>query len=1604
MAKYIDVIMKILVHILMLFSLFMLYSCAHVAELEHDGTYEIVITASSEVRNSDTKTLLQSNGAVYWTPGDALSLFFNAGTDGGSKFLSLCNQVEAVSSFKGTVTNVSGGGEDFVGVGTFWGVYPYSEENSCDGSSVTIPVRQYQTGLEENFSSGTFPTVARSESLELAFFNVCGGVKFSVQNEGIKSVRFKANGGETIAGKVRVVFDENRRPAVTEVLEGVDEIILNAPDEGTFKVGAHYYIVALPAELKNGYTMTFYKSDQTEADVVQDASVAVKRSIFGVLENVDESVSEWNASSDADAPGASGELESGLYIGVVGFNQELYKMPIRRLTYNSHPIFNEFIDGLTTKNGTLLYYAADNAISALSSTSYPDDLFSVAMVTFTDGLDQGSLMMNWDYETDEEYLSAINSRFYSMKVSELPITAYSIGVRGEDVADIKSFQNNLAKLATSSDNVAEVTSMSEIEAKFEEIADELSKTINEQTVSLNVPGKATGTKFRFTFDDVSSASSSRMYIEGVLDRRAGTLSELKYEGLTSSSGETVTGTLNGIFYNFTFEGIRTDDGEVISENFIQQWTYETTSSIWQINSEFDQAEDSEIINEKKSAAIILVLDCSKSLGDDITLVKEAAKSFIDKLYRASSDPLAVAAVSLNKSVLNLDVGQSEVLKASIMPTTAADKSVKWSSNNADVATVDVNGRVIGRANGESMIYATSLSCGKTATCRVSVIQKAQSISLNTEALNLHVGETYKLVASVLPKEMEQGVEWTSSDASVAAVNQDGEVSALKPGKAEIYAVTMDETALKAVCFLSVIEEGGMPEMLSLWETYPDGFKMQITMPSSVKVSIGGVDGGRAIRYRHLDLMLYNAYGLNDYERLLYNEGKFLREDTVLEYSNRTNWGKVQYDANGDGVVDDNDHGALWNWIVPGEPIVYLAGEFEWMQEPWYYLHGEERDAAIRKYLLESNTPDLNYGDYVVNGFYYPAGRGPGYYLPCIDSTRFWNIVGSSSATKSTGEITDLDLSSPIDVAWTGAFERKVFRTRVPDVLDANIKVEIEDLRSVDATVRIVPDENIYRYIFTILDDSSYKHMLKLLDEHEEYVQWAVTSYFASVMFGSMGVVAGNGETSAPIAEIVLSEYFLSVPSQTKFHVLVTGMSGEIGSPQCFHHSTFSTPAKMKTTGPEIEVTALPDKATPYAAAFNVKCVSTSSNPCVRCYYGAAYYEEWVADVNSGWTYEMGGTTNLFTEDELQQINSAEGYDMYIPSIDGKTTRLVVIGFNDENVSNDIDSYEDVLSHPAVDDCTTPYAEAEDIRYNPLLDNGLLDGEWTLTATVVNNGIPQVQKSKVSIKNALVEGVDYPKNLPDSVVALYKDLTKWTEEEIFGLYDEFKYQVGVYNEKRLRNQNKLLLEGWMDNDSEGRLSLITPWDMFISRTISTVNVDQMFTDFGPKMYITVNKDNQGKDLLSITADKYFASPVANWSIPFYMAGYANHETNNTIFYFGNAAGEFQAPLEFAVEMSDDKNTLTIKGFEHNGAVYYPNVIGVDPKSSPGYVFDKPIISDVVLTRGWTGSGTGGQAAVPATRSASWGRSAYPVTPTFKPNLIKYSKDHTSKKSSQSESRR
>ena len=78
-----------------------------------------------------------------------------------------------------------------------------------------------------------------------------------------------------------------------------------------------------------------------------------------------------------------------------------------------------------------------------------------------------------------------------------------------------------------------------------------------------------------------------------------------------------------------------------------------------------------------------------------------------------------SSVTLSKTALTLEAGKTVRLSATVLPATATNKSVTWSSNNEAVATVSTNGTVTARKAGTAVITARTAN-GKSASCTVTV--------------------------------------------------------------------------------------------------------------------------------------------------------------------------------------------------------------------------------------------------------------------------------------------------------------------------------------------------------------------------------------------------------------------------------------------------------------------------------------------------------------------------------------------------------------------------------------------------------------------------------------------------------------------------------------------------------------------------------------------------------------------------------------------------------------------------------------------------------------------------------------------------------------------
>lgn len=288
-------------------------ACTGISEIENleekTEKKEVTITATHEF-DHQTKTVLQEDGSVWWKPNDAIGVFFGTYC---SWFVAYNMEDAPTANFIGEAIIVQGHNENSngnAGEYTYWGVYPpdlYNDYDDYDDfdywsgnedyedptrekESVNVYLPAKQRGVAGTFDSNLFISIAKSNTYkELSFYNLCGGLAFCVEKEGIHTVTFKGNADEVLAGGVNVVVNSDKHPVVNKVRNGKKEVTLTMPKGKYFVPGEWYYMVMLPTELEKGYSMTFYTNKEV-GTVVSSKPVEIKRSVFGKLTNPDSGV------------------------------------------------------------------------------------------------------------------------------------------------------------------------------------------------------------------------------------------------------------------------------------------------------------------------------------------------------------------------------------------------------------------------------------------------------------------------------------------------------------------------------------------------------------------------------------------------------------------------------------------------------------------------------------------------------------------------------------------------------------------------------------------------------------------------------------------------------------------------------------------------------------------------------------------------------------------------------------------------------------------------------------------------------------------------------------------------------------------------------------------------------------------------------------------------------------------------------------------------------------------------------------------------------------------------------------------------------------------
>lgn len=165
----------------------------------------------------------------------------------------------------------------------------------------------------------------------------------------------------------------------------------------------------------------------------------------------------------------------------------------------------------------------------------------------------------------------------------------------------------------------------------------------------------------------------------------------------------------------------------------------------------------------------------------------------------------VTAIRLNNANVSLFTGKNVSLSATVTPSNANNTKVTWASSNTKVANVSASGYVTAIGAGTTVITCKAQDgSGVIATCKVTVKNPVTSIKLNKTTKSVFVGKTYKLKATVGPKNAtSKTVTWKSSNTKVATVSSSGVVKGKKAGTATIYCIAKDGSGVQTSCQITV---------------------------------------------------------------------------------------------------------------------------------------------------------------------------------------------------------------------------------------------------------------------------------------------------------------------------------------------------------------------------------------------------------------------------------------------------------------------------------------------------------------------------------------------------------------------------------------------------------------------------------------------------------------------------------------------------------------------------------------------------------------------------------------------------------------------------------
>ncbi len=148
-------------------------------------------------------------------------------------------------------------------------------------------------------------------------------------------------------------------------------------------------------------------------------------------------------------------------------------------------------------------------------------------------------------------------------------------------------------------------------------------------------------------------------------------------------------------------------------------------------------------------------------------------------------------ITVSETELELEIGDSRTVTATVTPDNASDKSVIYASSDESVVTVDENGKITAVGEGTATVTVVSASdpdVKETVTVKVNPPKNPGYTIVVPESVNINEGETKNLGVIITPDDGTIKPVYTSGDESIITVDADGNITGIKAG---VTTITVD---------------------------------------------------------------------------------------------------------------------------------------------------------------------------------------------------------------------------------------------------------------------------------------------------------------------------------------------------------------------------------------------------------------------------------------------------------------------------------------------------------------------------------------------------------------------------------------------------------------------------------------------------------------------------------------------------------------------------------------------------------------------------------------------------------------------------------------------